>query len=87
MADRYCSNCGQELRAGGGFCPSCGQSSQPLAQTPVVPVPPPQQYPHQPRTWGTGRILLLVFGVPVLLAIALFVFLFAWGFLNGLIGG
>ncbi len=57
MADRYCSNCGQELRAGGGFCPSCDhtsrQTSQPLAQEPVAP--PPQHHPPQPKTWGEGR--------------------------------
>ncbi len=87
MADRYCSNCGQELRAGGSFCPSCGhtsrQTSQPLAQEPVAP--PPQHHPPQPKTWGVGRILLLVIVVPVLLAVAWFVFQFAVGFLNGLL--
>ncbi len=89
MADRYCSNCGQELRPGAGFCSSCGQpsrqSSQPLAQERVASATPPQQHPRQQGTWGSGRILLLVIVVPVLLAVAWFVFQFAVGFLNGLL--
>jgi hypothetical protein len=32
-------------------------------------------------------VLWVFLTVPVVLAIALFVFLFAWGFLNGLAGG
>ncbi len=52
MADRYCSTCGQELRAGGGFCPGCGRPSHATAQVPTpeanVPIPPVQA-PTQPR--------------------------------------
>jgi hypothetical protein len=44
VADRYCSNCGQELRAGGGFCPGCGRPLHETAHVPTpeadVPVPP-----------------------------------------------
>ena len=49
--------------------------------------PTPPQQTRQPGTWSARRILFLVFIVPVLLAVALFVFQFAWGFLNGLAGG
>ncbi len=88
VADKYCGNCGQELRGGGDFCPSCGQASrqtsQPLAQEPLSP---PPQHPRQKSTWSAGRVLLLVIVAPVLLAIAWSVFQIALGFLTALFGG
>jgi hypothetical protein len=84
VADKYCGNCGQELRPGVRFCPSCGQptvaSEMPAAEGPVQP--PPRR-----GGWSAGRILLLVIVAPVLLAVAVWVFLFAIGFLSGLLGG
>jgi hypothetical protein len=82
--DRFCGNCGQELRPGVRFCPGCGQptaaSGMPAAEGPVQP-------PQRRGRWGAGRILLLVIVAPVLLAIAWFVFQFTVGFLSGLLGG
>jgi hypothetical protein len=85
VGDKYCGNCGQELRPGARFCPSCGQptsaSGMPAAEGPVQP-PPPRR-----GRWSAGRILLLVIVVPVLLAVAWIVFQFAYGFLTGLFFG
>jgi predicted amidophosphoribosyltransferase len=65
VADRYCSNCGQELRAGGSFCPGCGRPVHETAHVPTpeadVPVPPPRQAfldegaPPPRRTFWDGR--------------------------------
>ena len=89
MAQRYCTNCGAELREDDRFCPSCGQPTA-VAKAPTlgpsVQSPPPQQ-PRQTGRWSAGRVLLLVFVAPVLLAIAWVVFQIAIGFLNGLLGG
>ncbi len=45
MADRYCSNCGQELNEDTRFCPNCGRPVHQTAHVPTpeadVPVPPP----------------------------------------------
>ena len=45
MADRYCGNCGRELREDDRFCPNCGRPVHEVAQVPTpeadVPVPPP----------------------------------------------
>lgn len=90
MADRFCGNCGRELRQDGSFCPGCGQpvgAAQPHAPQPAIPIPASQQRSRQPGTWGAGRVLLLVLVAPVLLAIAWVVFQFALGFFNGLLGG
>jgi uncharacterized membrane protein YvbJ len=91
VSQRYCSNCGKELSPDGRFCPSCGQAANSTAQPPTLEPATPtssSQRPSSPtRTWGAGRVLLLVIVAPVLLAVALFVFLFAYGFLTGLIGG
>jgi uncharacterized membrane protein YvbJ len=89
VADRYCGNCGQELRPGARFCPNCGQPTA-AAQAPtpdpsVQPLPP--QQPRQTSSWSAGRVVFLVIIAPVLLAIAWFVFQFSVGFLNGLLGG
>jgi endogenous inhibitor of DNA gyrase (YacG/DUF329 family) len=50
--ERYCSNCGHELRPEDRFCPNCGRPVHRTAQVPTpeanVPVPPP------PQTGGTG---------------------------------
>jgi hypothetical protein len=90
-ADRYCSNCGRELRHGGSFCPNCGEPTQRDAQVPTSAEasaqPPPTQQPQQTGRWSAGRVLLLVIVAPVLLAIAWVVFQFALGFLNGLLSG
>ncbi len=89
MADRYCGNCGQELRPDERFCPNCGQpmaAAQAPTPDPSVQPPPPQQT-RQEGTWSAGRVLFLIIVAPVLLAIAWFVFQFAVGFLNGLLGG
>jgi hypothetical protein len=87
--DRYCGNCGQELRPDGRFCPNCGQpTAAAQAPTPGPSVQPlPTQQPRQAGRWSAGRVLFLVIVAPVLLAIAWFVFQFAVGFLNGLLGG
>ncbi len=45
MADRYCRNCGHELRSEDRFCPNCGRAANETARMPTpeadVPVPPP----------------------------------------------
>jgi hypothetical protein len=45
--ERYCSNCGQELRPEDRFCSNCGRPVHLTAHVPTpeadVPVPPPQQ--------------------------------------------
>ena len=65
------------------FCTSCGT---PMREAGAVAPQPPQ--PQQSRRGLTaGRVLLLVFVVPVLAAVAWVVFQFALGFLNGLISG
>jgi hypothetical protein len=86
---RYCSNCGQELRLDGRFCPSCGQPVSSIAQPPTSEpaAPTPQQQSSPQRKWGAGRVLMLVIVAPVLLAIAWYVFQFAVGFLNGFLNG
>ena len=47
MADRYCSNCGQELREDARFCSDCGRPVHEVAHVPTpeadVSVPPPPQ--------------------------------------------
>jgi uncharacterized membrane protein YvbJ len=96
VEDRFCGNCGQELRPDDSFCPSCGRPTTRDAQVPTPEAsvqPPPTQQPQQPQqpqrtgSWSAGRILFLVLVAPVLLAIAWFVFQFAVGFLSGLLGG
>ena len=84
MGDKYCGNCGQELRPGVRFCPSCGQ---PTGASEMPPAEGPVQPPPRRGGWGAGRILLLVIVVPVLLAVAWIVFQFAYGFLTGLFFG
>ena len=53
MAERYCTNCGQELTDDSRFCPSCGRPVHETAQVPTpeadVNVPPPPE-----QTAGTG---------------------------------
>jgi hypothetical protein len=36
MAERFCGNCGNELRPDDRFCPNCGK---PVHETAVVPTP------------------------------------------------
>ena len=70
MAERYCRNCGQELRSQDRFCPNCGRAASETAHVPTpeadVPVPPPpvDQQPgaaaqEDPQEWtgsGFGRV-------------------------------
>jgi hypothetical protein len=78
MAQRYCTNCGAELREDDRFCPNCGRPVHETAavSTPEadVPVPPPPQQEAgtqplaqaeaQPRgPWTTGRLVLGCLGV------------------------
>ncbi len=90
VEDKFCGNCGQELRPGLRFCPRCGKPTERDAQvhTPEASVQPlPTQQPRQTGRWSAGRVLLLVIVAPILLAIAWWVFQFSVGFLNGLLGG
>ncbi len=80
MANRLRGNRGQELSSGDTFCPNCGALMREAEAAPPL-------HPQRSGGWSAGRVLLLVLAVPVLLAVALFVFEFAWGFLNGLAGG
>jgi zinc-ribbon domain len=89
VEDRYCGNCGQELRPDGRFCPNCGQPTA-VAQAPTPSPSVQSSAPQQPRQtgrWSAGRVLFLIIVAPVLLAIAWFVFQFSVGFLSGLLGG
>ncbi len=47
MLERYCSNCGQQLRVDEQFCPNCGRPAHETARVPTpeadVPLPPPPQ--------------------------------------------
>jgi hypothetical protein len=78
MAQRYCTNCGAELREDDRFCPNCGKPvhetaavSTPEADVPVPPPPqqeagaqPLEQAEAQPRgPWTTGRLALGCLGV------------------------
>jgi hypothetical protein len=73
VAQRYCTNCGTELREDDTFCPNCGRPVHEMAavSTPEadVPVPPPpqqeageqplEQAEAQPQEPGTARQLAL----------------------------
>jgi len=90
VEDRFCGYCGQELRSGVSFCPSCGKPTNQDAQVPTPEASVqslPTQQPRQTEKWCAGRVLFLVFVAPVLLAIVWVVFQIAIGFLNGLLGG
>lgn len=66
MADRYCTNCHQELSPEGSFCPNCGRSihqkiarvSTPEADVtvppPSPPTPPPQLPPRETADESVG---------------------------------
>src|SRR5215207_2007934 len=72
MAQRYCTNCGAELREDDRFCPNCGRPVHETAavSTPEadVPVPPPPSHRAEetdawqaeptPRRSTAGRLLL-----------------------------
>ena len=72
--ERYCSNCGHELRPEGRFCSNCGmqvhraaRGPTPKADRPVPPLPPPTQQvgrrrglPGSGALRGRGRKLLVV---------------------------
>src|SRR5215217_8611616 len=79
MAQRYCTNCGAELREDDSFCGKCGRPVHETAQVPTpeadVPVPPPPQQEEageqpleqadaQPREpWTTRQYALGCLGV------------------------
>jgi len=58
-ADRYCRNCGHELRSEDRFCPNCGEPAHEAAHVPTpeaeveVPLPPSQvgETDQQRRQW------------------------------------
>jgi Glucodextranase, domain B/Domain of unknown function (DUF4352)/zinc-ribbon domain len=78
MAQRYCTNCGAELREDDRFCPNCGRPvhetaavSTPEADVPVPP-PPQQEAETQPleqaearprQPWTTRQLVLGCLGV------------------------
>jgi uncharacterized membrane protein YvbJ len=78
MAQRYCTNCGAELREVDRYCPNCGRPVHETAavSTPeadvTVPPPPQQEAGTQPLEqaeaqrrgpWSTGRLVLGCLGV------------------------
>lgn len=83
MADRFCRNCGNELRQEDRFCPNCGQPGHETAQIPTpeaeIPVPPLNNA-AQPSAGGSVRggffgcfgVLLAVVVVFIVLVIAAF---------------
>jgi hypothetical protein len=72
--ERYCSNCGHELRPEAQFCSNCGvpvnrgaRVSTPHADRPAPPLPPPPQkvvgrrrLPGSGALRGRGRRLLIL---------------------------
>src|ERR687894_501166 len=80
--ERYCSNCGHELRPEDQFCTNCGipvhraaRVPTPEADRPVPPLPPPTQEVGRRRSLpgsgplrgrGSKLVVLLVLGVLVL---------------------
>jgi hypothetical protein len=80
MADRYCSNCGQELGEESRFCPNCGR---PLAETASIstpeadtnaPIPPTstqqsstQQSEAPQRKWRTLAVAVAVVALILLI--------------------
>jgi hypothetical protein len=79
---RYCTNCGQELKSEDRFCTNCGMPLHrgarvptPEADRPVSPLPPPTQEVGRRRSRtgsgalrgrGTKLVVLLVLGVLLL---------------------
>jgi hypothetical protein len=77
--ERYCTNCGQELKPEDQFCTNCGMPVHrgarvptPNADRPVSPLPPPTQEVGRRRSLtgsgalrgcGTKLVVLLVLGV------------------------
>jgi hypothetical protein len=77
--ERYCTNCGQELKPEDQFCTNCGMPVHraarvptPEADRPVPPLPPPTQEVGRRRSLpgsgalrgcGTKLVVLLVLGV------------------------
>lgn len=76
-ADRYCTNCGHELRHEDAFCPGCGRPAHQTARVPTpeadVPVSPPPAATTGAASGrsrsGAGRTLLV--GVGALLIVLL----------------
>jgi Domain of unknown function (DUF4352)/zinc-ribbon domain len=75
VADRYCRNCGHELRETDRFCPNCASPVQEVAHVPTpeadVPVPPPPQQTGGPQEGWPQRhpILTGCLGIIVLLVL------------------
>jgi hypothetical protein len=78
--ERYCTNCGQELKPEDQFCTNCGMPVHraarvptPKADRPVSPLPPPTQEVGRRRSFtgsgalrGRGRKLLILLVLVVL---------------------
>jgi hypothetical protein len=70
-ADRYCRNCGHELRSEDRFCPNCGEPAHETAHVPTpgadVEVPPPPSQlggtDQQQRQWRWSGPFERSFGV------------------------
>ena len=94
QTERYCSNCGHELRPEAQFCSNCGvpvnrgaRVPTPHADRPVPPLPPPprktlggRRMPGSGALRGRGRKLLIL-----LVLVGLFIFLVLPAVLEGLI--
>jgi hypothetical protein len=63
MADRFCGNCGHELRPENQFCPNC---AQPVHETAQVPTPESDRnVPPPPRTSPTATGFGAGFGAAI----------------------
>ena len=77
-ADRYCRNCGHELRQEDRFCPGCGRPVRETAHVPtpdadvLVPPPPSSQQAEAP-SWGRSGVsrFFLIGGFGVVLVLVL----------------
>jgi hypothetical protein len=82
VADRYCRNCGHELREGDRFCPGCGRPVRQTAQVAGVPPnapdgAPTQEIPRQVQApqgipaHGNNLTLSMIIGIGVVLVLLL----------------
>ncbi len=93
-ADRFCRNCGHELREEDAFCSGCGRPTHETASVPTpeadtaVPTPPAATDTQRAVRAPSRAGLLLVGGIGVLLVLALIgVGLAALGGVGGLFAG